>query len=363
MTHRLHVSTRTQTCRGLALRAALALGLLSACGNREPAPAPTPAAVTVPWNANAVQYRGRNGAVVSLHCPSGGSKATVWGTDLYSDDSSVCTAALHAGRVTLAAGGTVQIAIAPGAPSYQGSVRNDVTTSNYGAFPGSFTIVGGPAPGLVATALPTAPVNPWSENASRYRGRNAEAVVVQCAAGGTPATVWGTDVYTDDSSVCTAALHAGRITTAGGPVTIYPRAGQSAYRGTARNGVTTHDFATFPGSFAFDPNAVGETPAPAGTTAFQWSTNASQYRGRDRAQVRVFCPPGGAARTVWGTRVYTDDSSVCTAAVHAGLATFERGGTFTLAMTSGKRRYRGSAANGVTTQDFATFPGSFTLSR
>lgn len=112
-----------------------------------------------------------------------------------------------------------------------------------------------------------------------------------------------------------------------------------------------------------NPNTVGETPTPAGTTALRWSDDATQFRGRDGERVGVFCPPGGTASAVWGSGTYTDDSSICTAAVHAGLATFDEGGAFTLDVMPGRRRYRGSSAHGVTTLDFAAFPGSFALTR
>ena len=52
------------------------------------------------------------------------------------------------------------------------------------------------------------------------------------------------------------------------------------------------------------------------------------------------CPPEGQAYTVWGTEIYTDDSSVCTAAVHAGLINFENGGEVFIAVRGGES-YRG----------------------
>ena len=42
----------------------------------------------------------------------------------------------------------------------------------------------------------------------------------------------------------------------------------------------------------------------------------------------VECPPGCADGEIWGTDFYTDDSSVCTMAVHEGITTAESGGTF-----------------------------------
>ncbi len=64
--------------------------------------------------------------------------------------------------------------------------------------------------------------------------------------------VWGTDLYTDDSSVCRAAVHAGVITASGGKVTVYPYVGQDSYNGSERSGVYWSDYGAFPGSFGFN---------------------------------------------------------------------------------------------------------------
>lgn len=90
------------------------------------------------WSRNATDLRGEHGAVYSLFCPPPGNFRTVWGTDLYTDDSSICTAAVHAGLITRNAGGRVVFEIAEGESSYQGSTRNGVTTLDYGSWPGSF---------------------------------------------------------------------------------------------------------------------------------------------------------------------------------------------------------------------------------
>ena len=62
-----------------------------------------------------------------------------WGT--YTDDSSVCSAAVQAGLITLANGGNVTIEIQPGANSYTGSTKNGITSSDYGPWSGSNTFV------------------------------------------------------------------------------------------------------------------------------------------------------------------------------------------------------------------------------
>ena len=65
---------------------------------------------------------------------------SVWGSDVYTDDSSVCGAAMHAGAIGKA-GGLVMIEILPGRESYEASARNGVTSSPYGPWAGSFSIV------------------------------------------------------------------------------------------------------------------------------------------------------------------------------------------------------------------------------
>ena len=91
--------------------------------------------INASWADNAVEYRGNVGIQYVYVCPPNPSKTgvgTVWGTDTYSDDSSVCAAAVHAGAITFA-GGSATVEIRGGLDSYAGSTRNSVTTQNWGA--------------------------------------------------------------------------------------------------------------------------------------------------------------------------------------------------------------------------------------
>jgi len=95
----------------------------------------------------------------------------------------------------------------------------------------------------------------WVDSLADVDTASPEGTVIDfsCPAGGnTSATVWGTGLYTDDSAICPAAVHAGRITAySGGTATIRVEAGQSSYTGTTSNGVTTLSFASWPRSFTF----------------------------------------------------------------------------------------------------------------
>lgn len=75
----------------------------------------------------------------------------------------------------------------------------------------------------------------------------------------------------------------------------------------------------------------------------------------------VSCPPGCTPRTVWGTEIYTNDSSVCSAAIHAGAITAEAGGVVLVTWLPGQDAYIGTTANGITTLDYGTWGGSMTV--
>src|SRR4051794_2944158 len=81
------------------------------------------------WSANATAFRGQDGQQKVFDCPAYGTVRGLYGTDVYTDDSSVCTAAVHVGLISLGGGGTVTIEIRPGAASYTGTKRNRMTSS------------------------------------------------------------------------------------------------------------------------------------------------------------------------------------------------------------------------------------------
>lgn len=62
---------------------------------------------------------------------------------------------------------------------------------------------------------------------------------------------------------------------------------------------------------------------------------------------------------VWGTGVYTDDSALAAAAVHAGLVKSGETRVVKVTIAAGEASYTGSAANGVTTGDYGDWEGSF----
>jgi|GEM_PF-676755 len=188
-------------------------------------------------------FRGQTGAQGRCFCSSGGS-GPVWGTNLYTDDSNICTAAVHAGVISTS-GGMVVVEIQPGQSTYVGTTRNGVTTNSYGAWAGSFRLVGAQAP--------QPPPSCSSFNFISYRGQNGTQFRCNCPTASLGATIWGTDLYTDDSDVCTASVHAGVIASTGGQVTVTIQPGQGGYASTSRNGVTSYAYGSWPGSISLSP--------------------------------------------------------------------------------------------------------------
>ncbi|WP_374778278.1 LCCL domain-containing protein [Streptomyces sp. NBC_01310] len=199
----------------------------------------------------------------------------------------------------------------------------------------------------------------WSTDASDFRQRpRGQKLTFQCPPSGTPNTVYGTDVYTDDSSICYAAVHAGSITLAeGGKATITLREGRAGYIGSTRNGVASQDW-TGHWNWGFEIQTKNPKPQ-SNVAAISWSQAASDYSDQVGKRFTFKCPAGGEAASVWGTGTYTDDSSICTAGVHAGKISFEEGGTVTIVIADGASAFRGTSQNGVTSSDWSQWPRSF----
>jgi hypothetical protein len=207
---------------------------------------------TTTWDTSAAQYRGRLDQDFTYNCPASGRIVTVWGTDIYTDDSSVCSAAVHAGLITARNGGSVTIRIKSGQSSYVGINRNGVNSQDYGNWNGSFIFLNSKLPGNSTENISKIPLLKWNINASGLRGRLDQDFTFHCLADGVVGTIWGTGIYTDDSSICSAAVHAGLITTKqGGVVTIRIKPGQSSYTGTKRSGVNSQNYGSWAGSFMF----------------------------------------------------------------------------------------------------------------
>ncbi len=212
------------------------------------------------FHANELQQRAP-GVAYLVTCPPGCAAAggTVWGSGPYTADSAMCMSAVHSGAIS-DQGGSFQVVMDQGQPAYRGSVQNNVPSTDYGSYGESYWIRmpdGSPPP--AASAAPTAGPQVAQVGCS-FRANELQdhqpgmRYGVACPPGcGNNGTVWGTDMYTADSPVCSAAIHAGLIGPQGGQFTVTIQPGQPAYRGSQRNGVHTNDYGSYGEGYTVSP--------------------------------------------------------------------------------------------------------------
>ena len=311
-----------------------------------------------PTNATSIRGTGRT---VRCRCSVlATNSGSVWGDGTYTDDSKICRAAVHAGVIS-SNGGVVTFRVSAGRASYAASSRNGVESGKWGSWQGSYQFsrgAGSSAGG--GSGGGTAQRSFCPATAKEYKG-SARTVTCGCAGSETRAgSVWGNGVYTDDSKICRAAMHAGVIGIFGGRVTFRMVGARNSYARGSANGVNTGSYGPWSGSFAF----VGGTLAGGGSSggapvqrAFCPAV-AKEYRGSGRT---VECRCSGfetRAGTVWGSGTYTDDSKICRAAVHAGQIGIS-GGAIRFRMVGPRSNYAKSSSNGVTTGSYGAWRGSF----
>jgi hypothetical protein len=313
------------------------------------------------WARTAIEFRAKNGHQAELVCPAGGSLGSVWGNNPYTDDSSVCSAAVHAGLVDARQGGHVLISICEGRQAYTGNHRNGVKSMSYGPFSGSFSF---PQAGLDLAGTPPPPPQDvtWNTNAIGYRGQIGQLTPFDCPPAGRIGSVWGNNPYTDDSSVCSAGVHAGVISMAeGGRVEIVTGPGKKAFDGCPRNRVRSRSWGVYGGSYTV---LGGQTDCAVlsemdGEAAIDWQTTASELPGRPGQRLRLHCPPGEPTSTIWGANPYTDDSGVCAAAVHTGVLHPAEGGLIEIEILPAGQGFVGSLRHGVKSHKWGNWGRTF----
>ena len=65
---------------------------------------------------------------------TGEAAGQLWGTDVYTGDSAIGVAAVHAGLVKVGDTAILKVAVVKPLPQYQGSTRNGVTSHDFGPY-------------------------------------------------------------------------------------------------------------------------------------------------------------------------------------------------------------------------------------
>ncbi|MBV5312422.1 MAG: hypothetical protein JZU47_03940, partial [Prolixibacteraceae bacterium] len=326
----------------------------------------------LPDPGNLTAYRAQLGQTFSFRI-RGHDAGTVWGgaNGIYTDDSSLGKAAVHAGLLRIGEERVVTVTILGGQSSYTGNSQNGVTSINYGSFQFSFRFVttGATTPVVTPTAL-GGTVLPDPGNLTAYRSRIGQTFSFRVK--GTDAgSVWGgiNGPYTDDSSLGKAAVHASLLKIGEeGIISVTILGGQPSYTGNIQNGITSLNYGSYQGSFRFvNLGSIGQvtttpvvTPPVSVGTVLPDPGNLTAYRAQ-LGQTLSFRIRGHDAGTVWGgaNGIYTDDSSLGKAAVHAGLLRIGEERVVTVTILGGQSSYTGNSQNGVTSINYGSFQWSF----
>lgn len=79
-----------------------------------------------------LNLRGMNGKSYLVRCPAGKPvPESITGSGPYTDASSICSAAAHAGAIDAQRGGVVMIQILPGRDGYFGTTQNFIRSADY----------------------------------------------------------------------------------------------------------------------------------------------------------------------------------------------------------------------------------------
>jgi hypothetical protein len=198
---------------------------------------------------------------------------------------------------------------------------------------------------------------------TNFRGMTGKTFLFEVTGNATAGTVWGTDIYTDDSSIAAAAVHAG-ILKAGekGAIKVTVLDGEQGYTGTTRNGVTTNNYGPWQGSYKLErgkrTRKLGGGVGGGGGTVMADPGTVQNLRGQV-GKTFHFEVTGNANGSVWGDGIYTDDSTLATAAVHAGVLKNGEKGVIRVTILPGEVMYDASTRNGVTTGQWDDWGGSF----
>ena len=195
---------------------------------------------------------------VSCTCSASSIHGPVWGTDIYTTDSSICAAARHAGVIP-ASGGKVTMKKVAGCKSYEGTARNGITSHAWPSYGSSFYFVqpGKPAPSCFVKKTSSSPKDKCPRRFNAATLPADKTLRCTCTPDLMTGSVWGTETYTTDSSVCLAARHAGVIGPNGGPIVAKLTSGCKRYKGTKANGVRTSSWGKYKTSFFFPSKSQG----------------------------------------------------------------------------------------------------------
>ncbi|XP_029001002.1 cysteine-rich secretory protein LCCL domain-containing 2 [Betta splendens] len=168
--------------------------------------------------------------------------------------------------------------------------------------------------------------------------------------------VWGTIYYDVQSSICRAAIHSGAIDNSGGTVDVTRVDKSPFFVKATKNGVESSSKYK-PGN-AFVVQRTEEVTADCYTTVAEICPFKKPYSHCPR----VLCPSDCKSQpSYWspviGNSVYADGSSICKAAIHAGVMSAD-GGLVDVLPLDKRKSYVGVLKNGIQSESKSTTEGA-----
>jgi hypothetical protein len=173
--------------------------------------------------------------------------------------------------------------------------------------------------------------------------------------------VWGDAIYTIDSDVSTAAVHAGVVNvgeTKTVKLWVVPSPG--GFAAASRNGVRSGHWGPFHAAFFLQPAASSHLSA---ARRVQIPLRVNVVGNLAVGESRTMSITGSDKGWVWGTDEYTGDSSLEAAAVHAGALKAGEPGEVIVTRVPSRTRYAGSTRHGVQSRSWGGYPTAFTVER
>uniref|UniRef100_A0A7N8XI40 Cysteine rich secretory protein LCCL domain containing 1 n=1 Tax=Mastacembelus armatus TaxID=205130 RepID=A0A7N8XI40_9TELE len=227
---------------------------------------------------------------------------------------------------------------------------------------------------FIEQEAPHTPLNPWSRNEVvntqqmsqlvscdtklRDRCKGTPCNRYECPAGCLDVTgkVVGTVYYDMQSSLCRAGLHAGVIDNDGGWMDVTRQGRKDFFIKSNKNGV--HSLGKYQSANSFTVSRVTVKAITCESTVAQ----LCPYQKPAKHCPRLYCPRNCLEESphisrVIGTRIYSDTSSICQAAVHAGVIRNDMGGYIDVMPMEKRKYYIASYQNGIFSERYVKAQG------
>ena len=180
-----------------------------------------------------------------IKCPKDCGKDLIFGTIIYSFDSSMCVSGIHSGVMKVADPKMILIKALPGMNFYQGTLQYNVQSTSIDKCDYSFSTE--EAPEVISVDCET------TTNVKEFSGTLGTKYLVRCPANCSKKShnVFGNNLYSGDSSICQSAIHCGASNDRGGEVQFIIDSGQKLYYGLKAFGINSKERESYVKSIRF----------------------------------------------------------------------------------------------------------------